>query len=158
MCYCPDLSSKQAGYNIYTGASGLGYYHYLRGTGSFVLPNRTLGSFSFGCHFEAGEEALKVRPWDGVGRHIVIRQIGAEFELSFGRFIELRLDPRKRWFEAEIENHADKAVSAELTVTGLWGVNLEYGTQTVSSQGGKAVLTVQLEANAVTTIKGKVKE
>lgn len=158
MCYCPDLSSKQAGYNIYTGASGLGYYHYLRGTGSFVLPNRTLGSYSFGCHFEAGEDVLKVRPWDGVGRHIVIRQIGAEFELSFGRFIELRLDPRKRWFEAEIENHADQKVMAELSVTGLWGVNLQCGPQTVSSQGGQAVLTIELEANVVTTIKGKVKE
>ncbi len=156
MCYCPDLSSKQAGYSLFTGASGLGYYHYLRGAGAYVLPNRTTGTFTFGCHFEAGEEAFTVRPWDGVGRRIVMRQIGAEFELAFGRFKELRLDARKRWFEADIENPADKDVSARLTVTGLWGSRLEVAGSEVHSTDGTAVCTITLPAGKSVTVKGKV--
>ena len=99
MCYCPDLSSKHAGFNSYTGGSGHGLFHYLREVGSYVLPNQKQGIYTFGCHFESTDDAYVVRPWEGVGRRIVMRQIGAEFRLTFGRFIELRVDRAKRWFE-----------------------------------------------------------
>lgn len=158
MCFCPDLSSKQAGYNIYTGASGLGYYHYLRGAGSYVLPNRTLGVFTFGCHHEVTEECHIVRPWDGVARRIVLRQTGAEFNLSFGQFTELKLDLRKRWFEAVVLNPADKDVKATLSIQGLWGAEVTIGTETLSANNGVVVCEVRLIAGQSVTVKGKVRE
>ncbi|MBS1721605.1 MAG: hypothetical protein JSS66_01220 [Armatimonadetes bacterium] len=156
MCYCPDLASKQAGYNIYTGASGVGYYHYLRGVGSYVLPNRTAGTYTFGCHVESKDDTIVVRPWDGVGRRIVLRQVGFEFETSFGRVIELRLDPRRRWFEAEIENPSDKDVTATVRVTGLWGAQAEIDGGPVAAEQGVLRHLVALPADSTATVKGKV--
>ncbi len=156
MCYCPDLSSKQAGYNVYTGAGGLGYYHYLRGAGSYILPNRAAGTFTFGCHHEVLEDCHYVRPWDGVGRKIVLRQTGAEFELSFGQFVNLRLDIRKRWFEAEIHNSADRTVNASLTVTGLWGTSLKIDGKSVTVNDGIAHCTLKLPAHSTKVIRGIV--
>ena len=156
MCYCPDLSSKHAGYNIFTGASGLGLFHYLRGVGSYVLPNRVQGTYTFGCHTEEKDGAVIVRPWEGVGRRVVMRQIGVEFELTFGRFKELRLDVRKRWFEADVHNPSDKDVRAVIRFVGLWGRRVEVDGAVVEGEDGRNECPVLLPASQTTTIKGKV--
>ncbi len=156
MCYCPDLASRHAGYNAFTGTSGLGYYHYLHSVGSYVLPNRAMGTFTFGCHYENDGGVYMVRPWDGVGRRIVLRQIGAEYELGFGCFAELRLDQRKRWFEADIVNPSDKDVRAEFKVRGMWGAELSIQGKKVDSVRGEAVTQVLLPARQTMTATGKV--
>ncbi|MCW5936144.1 MAG: hypothetical protein KIT11_02410 [Fimbriimonadaceae bacterium] len=156
MCYCPDLASRHAGYNSMTGGSGLGYFHYLRAVASYVLPNRATGLYTFGCHFEADEEAYTVRPWDGVGRRIVLRQIGAEFRLSFGRCEELKLDVRKRWFEARIWNPSDKDVTAKLTISGLWGRNVAIQGAAVEAPDGVAICPIHLPAGQKVVVKGRV--
>ncbi len=156
MCYCPDLSSRHAGFNAYTGGSGHGLFHYLREVASYVLPNGKLGTYAFGCHFETHDDAYVVRPWEGVGRKIVLRQIAATFSLSFGRFVELRLDRQKRWFEAEVQNPGDKDVKAELTVSGLWGGSVSLGGKSYAAEGGTAVLPVTLPARQTISIKGNV--
>lgn len=156
MCYCPDLASKHAGMNPHTGASGLGYYHYLRGTGSYVLPNRDLGVFAFGCHFVPRDGVLEVTPWDGVGRRIVLRQYGAVFELGFGCFKTVLLDERKRWFEAKVENPSDRDVEASLTIEGMWGSKLDIDNIPVECVDGVATIRLRLPAGQVTSVKGKV--
>ncbi len=155
MCYCPDSNSKQAGFNEYTGASGLGYYHYLRGVGSYVLPNK--GSFyTFGCHFDADAAEYVVRPWDGVGRRIVLRQIGVTLEGTFGVIQEMKLDPRLRWFKLKVENPADKAVTARFTLTGLWGKAVAVDGSTIQAEGGRLVFTLLLAPGEVTEASGMV--
>ncbi len=156
MCYCPDLSSKHHGYNSYTGSSGLGYFHYLRGAGAYVLPNRTMGVYTFGCHFEQDERSYIVRPWDGLGRRVILRQIGAEFALSFGKVIELKLDIRKRWVEVTIENPCDKDVRAELHIKGLWGAQIQVSGKVYDNVDGVAVVNMVLPAGKHTQISGKV--
>ncbi len=156
MCYCPDLSSKQAGFNVFTGGSGLGYYHYLRGAGAYVLPNRNQGLFIFGCHYEPDEAKHIVRPWDGVGRRIILRQFGTAFELGFGRFVELRLDLRKRWFEADIENPSDKEIRSWIRASGLWGSILSIQGKSFEAVNGVVQCPVQLPAGKTITIRGKV--
>jgi hypothetical protein len=156
MCYCPDLSSKHAGFNAFTGGSGHGLFHYLREVGSYVLPNQKQGTYVFGCHLELTDDAYVVRPWEGVGRKIVMRQIGASFSLSFGRFIELHLDRQKRWFEAEIENPSDKEIKAVLTVSGLWGRSVTVGGKTINGDGGKISIPLVLPARQRTVVKGNV--
>lgn len=156
MCYCPDLASRQAGFNVYTGASGLGYYHYLRGVGAYVLPNRDQGIFTFGCHLESEQNEYIVRPWDGVGRRVILRQIDAEFELNFGCFKEIRLDERKRSFTAMIWNPSDKDVKAEIRVKGLWGTVINVANRNHEAVDGQVVCPITLPANQVTTVTGKV--
>lgn len=156
MCYCPDLSSKHAGYNPYTGSSGLGYFHYLRGAGAFVLPNRHLGAFTFGCHFDQSDGVYRVRPWDGVGKRVILRQIGAEFETSFGRIIELALDSRKRWVELLIENPADKEIRAEIRMRGLWGTHVQVNGKSFVSVDGEVIAGMSLPALQTQRIMAKV--
>ena len=121
-----------------------------------MFPNQKQGYYTFGCHFESGKEVYVVRPWDGVGRKIVLRQIGAEFKLDFGRFIELRLDPQKRWFEADVQNPSDKDVRARLSVSGMWGVALNVQGKTVSAEGGVAEAQVSLPARQTVKVTGNV--
>lgn len=156
MCYSPDLSSKHAGYNHYTGASGLGYYHYLRGAASYVLPNRIEEGYSFGCHHMIEGDAHVVRPWDGVGRRIVMRQIGAEFELDFGVFRELRLDTRLRWFEAIVENPADRASETMIKVRGLWGQRLRVDGSEYGVVDGWFHVPVTLAAGKKAILRGEI--
>lgn len=152
MCYCPDFSSKHQGYNPVTGASGLGYFHYLRCAGSFVLPNRSLGTYTFGCHYEFENNVHVVRPWDGVGRRVVLRQIGAEFAVSFGRIVQVTLDARKRFAEITIENPCDKIIRTEISVRGLWGNRINIQNKTYSVMEGCAKGKVDLPAGKMTKI------
>lgn len=156
MCYCPDLSSKHHGYNAFSGASGLGYFHYLRYAGSFVLPNRNMGMFTFGCHFEQDETHYIVRPWDGVGRQVILRQIGAEFHLGFGKFEELRLDLRKRSAEFTISNPGDKDVQTELRMIGLWGTKISAMGKTYEVKDGAFTVPLVLPANRKIGVIAKV--
>lgn len=156
LCYCPDLSSKHAGYNTFTGGSGLGYYHYLRAAGSYVLPNREPDGYSFGCHHMVDTDVHIVRPWDGVGRKIVLRQIGAEFHLDFGCFYELRLDTRLRWFEASITSPADKPIRTKLRVKGLWGKSVVVDGKSYEVNDRTFVIPVELGAGASVVVRGEV--
>ncbi len=156
MCYCPDLSSKHSGYNRFTGASGLGYFHYLREVGSYVLPNGPASTFVFGCHFLSEGGAYSVKPWDGVGRRIILRQIGAEFKLTYGSIQELRLDARKRWFELTIVNPSDKDVPCELCITGLWGTSFQVMGRVLDAIDGKLTTSLVLPASQSIFVTGKV--
>ncbi len=156
MCYCPDPSSKHFGYNIYTGASGLGYFHYLSGVGSYVLPNAVLGTFSFGCHFESENGQYIVRPWDGVGRKVVLRQIDAEFHLTFGKMERIALDHRKRSFSLDILNPSDKSVPCELRIKGLWGTQVMVQGRACDVVDGQVIAPLVLPAGQVVNIDGRV--
>lgn len=156
MCYCPDLASKHHGYNRYTGSSGLGYYHYLRGVGAYILPNKTQGFYAFGCHVGQEDQHYLVRPWDGVGRRIVMRQIGAEFEIHYGKIDEIALDIRKRWFKAILNNPADKEMKALMRVRGLWGRQVNVAGKVVDNVEGETAFSVLLPASGRIQIEGKI--
>jgi len=156
MCYCPDLSSKHHGFNPFTGAGGLGYTHYLQSAGALVLPARNQGYFTFGCHFDADERGYRVRPWDGVGRRVVLRQIGARVEASFGCISEVLLDVNKRWVEVVIANPADLRTSASLSVEGLWGRRAKCGAALVEAEGGTMTFPIELPASSSARFRAEV--
>lgn len=148
MCYTPDLASKHHGYSNFTGASGLGYFHYLRTAGSYVLPSHAQGVFTFGCHFETTDGAHRVTPWDGVGQRIILRQINAEFELAFGQIRHVVLDTRKRWAEFHIQNSCDKEVRTRIRVRGLWGRVLKLDSKPYIATDGQVSLPLTLKPNS----------
>lgn len=157
MCYCPDRYSWQYGFNFYSGQGGMGYFHYLRQVGSYVLPGKDLSDvYSFGCHFEQHENYYQITPWDGVGRKIILRQISAEFYLSFGKIEELKLDVQKRWFKIKIFNPSHEDVHVKFSVAGLWGSKLELEERLVENSNGVITASLILSARKITEVYGKV--
>lgn len=157
MGFCPDAGSRGFGFSRSTGDIGRALYSYLRNAGSYVLPTSS-GAFTFGCHFESDGGHYTVRPWDGIGRRIVIRQIAAEFDLRFGFISELKLDIRKRWAEVTIENPSPSAVKTELRARGLWGSSLQALGKNIDTMDGEAVVEIELAASSSTTLRLEVKE
>lgn len=155
MCYCPDLSSRQAGYSTFTGASGLGYYHYLRGSCSLVLPVRG-AIYVYGCHYEEKEGCHHITPWEGVGGKIVIRQHGLGFTSTFGTIRSVVFDGRKRWVECEIVNLSDMDGKSEIKIEGLWGEAVSINGKRVAAPNGIARTTINVPAEGTVTVKGKV--
>lgn len=151
MAFCPDPASTHFGMSVVTGDIGQGLFHYLRGVASFVLPTRYSGVTTFGCHFEAeteGEkEILIVRPWDGVGRRIVVRQIGLEIETNLGVLTEVRFDARKRNARIALQNPSGKDHLAKVRVRGLWGSRFSVGGKELQGEKGELIVEVALPAN-----------
>jgi hypothetical protein len=159
MGFCPDPASRQYGTSQLTGDVGLSLYYYLRNVASYVLPTGTSGVTTFGCRFglesEHGEE-LVVQPWDGVGRRIVVRQVGMEVEASFGKIVELRFDVRKRKARVLLQNPSDKDLEALITVRGLWGSRIEASGVTLEALDGELNAPVYLPKEATAALELKV--
>jgi hypothetical protein len=152
MAFCPDSASRHFGMSAVTGDIGLGLFHYLRGVASFVLPTRYSGVTTFGCHFEVetdeGLETMVVRPWDGVGRRVIVRQIGLEVETNLGVIQEVRFDARKRHAKVTIDNPSPRGGTAKLRVRGLWGARFSVDAKEIDGMGGELTVEVVLPAGA----------
>ena len=156
MAYCPDPASKLYGFSPLTGDLGMALFHYLRAAGAYVLPSRSYGVFTFGCHFEIAEDHYVVRPWDGVGRRVVLRQVNAEFLLTVGKFREVNLDVRKRWATLVLENPTDLELRTDLRVKGLWGNRFEILGETIDGIEGELAVSLPLAARSVSRLEIKV--
>ena len=156
MAYCPDSASKLFGFSPLTGDLGLSLFHYLRAAGAYVLPSRSYGVFTFGCHFEIESDHYVVRPWDGVGRRVVLRQVNADFQLSVGKFREVQLDVRKRWASLVVENPTDLDMNTELRIRGLWGNRFEILGEMIEGMDGELAVSLPLAAQSVSRIDIKV--
>lgn len=157
MCYCPDLASKQAGYNPFTGSSGLGYFHYLRGVSACVFPNRELGLFSFGCQYLLDEDTHVVRPWDGVGRRVILRQIGVTAEARFGQIKEMRLSVNLRSCRIILANPCDHTVETSIWITGLWGCTLTVAGRTIPARNGGFEVPITLLGRSEVVIEAEAR-
>jgi hypothetical protein len=148
MAFCPDSASSHFGMSAVTGDVGLGLFHYLRAIAAFVLPTRYAGVTTFGCHFEVetedGQEIFIVRPWDGVGRRVVVRQIGLEVRANLGVLRDVRFDARKRHAKILLENPSMRERRARLQVSGLWGVRFSVNGEELRSEDGTLNLDVTL--------------
>lgn len=160
MAFCPDSASRHFGMSAVTGDIGIGLFHYLRGVSSYVLPSRYSGVTTFGCHFEVdsegGQESVVVRPWDGVGRRVIVRQIGFEVETSLGIIEEVRFDTRKRGCRLIIQNRSSSDVIATISVRGLWGVQFVVEGSVISVSEGILRFEVKFAGLATVTTEIKV--
>lgn len=156
MSYCPDAASKNFGFHPLTGDIGVALFHYLRAAGAYVLPSRNYGVFTFGCHFEIEADHYVVRPWDGVGRKVVLRQVNAEVSLSVGKIREVKLDVRKRWVTLILENPADLELRSDLRIRGLWGSRFEIFGEQIDAVDGELAVSLPLAAGAISRLEIKV--
>ncbi|MDR3690441.1 MAG: DUF5695 domain-containing protein [Fimbriimonas sp.] len=162
MAFCPDAASKQFGMLGVTGDVGVGLFHYLRGVGSYVLPSRTSGITTFGCHFEVENSGERdwyvIRPWDGVGRKVVARQIGFELIADAGQVQEVRIESRKREAVVVIKNHADADLVGQVRIRGLWGNTFIIDGQEVCSENGEIKVVVSLPPTGTVRTEISVKK
>lgn len=151
MAFCPDAASNHFGVSAVTGDIGISLFHYIRGVASYVLPSRYAGVTTFGCHFEAETESEResfiVRPWDGVGRRIVVRQVALEVETTLGILEELRFDARKRKARISLRNPNDQPHRSQLRVRGLWGTRFQVEDREIEGVDGEVTIDVELPAN-----------
>ncbi len=157
MGYCPDPASRMHGVAWTSGDVGLSLFHYLRGVASYVLPSRTQGVVTFGCAFEVeGEgagETFIVRPWDGVGRRIVVRHVGLDARCEGARIDEMRVSATKRSATFLLRNSSDKPLPARLEVRGLWGKTFQVDAETIELIGGTLRADLPIPAGEVRTVR-----
>jgi hypothetical protein len=148
MGFCPDAASKQFGMSGVTGSIGLGLFHYLRNVGAYVLPSRTSGVTTFGCHFEIENngalDVFVIRPWDGVGRKVVIRQISVEIEADSGQILEVQIDSRKRNAKVTMANHSQSSGVGQFRIRGLWGNVFDVSGTELQSENGELRVVVPI--------------
>ncbi len=158
--FCPDAASKNFGMSRYPGTVGLSLFRYLRSVQSLVLPSPTTGAITFGCSFEAKDKddglELRIRPWDGVGRRVSIRQVGIEVEAKVGRIKDVRIHTRKRRAVIEVENTAPVVRTAQLRISGLWGTQFEVNGKKEHTAGGALSIERSMPPAGMVTIEVNV--
>lgn len=135
-----------------TGDIGISLFHYLRGVGAYVLPSRSSGVTTFGCHFESetdsGKEYFVIRPWDGVGRRVVVRQFAVEVIAEVGQIVEVKIDSRKRHATVTMKNNSDSDLISQFRVKGMWGNHFEVAGKEMQGENGELKVTVLLPPGA----------
>jgi len=158
--FCPDPASRQYGMSPYSGTVGLSLFRYLRCVRSLVLLSPTTGAISFGCSFEAKDHddglELRIRPWDGVGRHVSIRQVGVDVEAKVGKIKEVRIHTRKRRALIEVENTAGIQRTAQLQISGLWGTEFEVNGKKEHTAGGTLSIERPMPPGGVISVEVNV--
>ncbi len=162
MSFTPDAASAHFGMAPTTGDIGISLFHYLRWSGAYVLPSLGKSLLTFGCKFDVEEqkhtEIFSIRPWDGVGRRIIVRQVGMEVETTVGMLEELRFDSRKRSARVSLQNTSDKDLVTELVVKGMWGRRCQAAGITYAVEGGAIRVPVQMPAHGKARIDIEVCE
>ncbi len=162
MGFCPDEASKHYGMSWITGDIGISLYYYLRRMSAYVLPSwRQGGVLTFGCFFEAEPnekgETFTVRPWDGIGRRIVVRQLGVEVSAECGSIEELSFNSQKSSATITLHNPAMKDLSARICVRGLWGERFTINDAASEVRGGALTFeqTIPARSSAQARIQGE---
>lgn len=159
MGFTPDAASEQFGIARSTGDIGLSLALYLRLAASFVLPSRS-GLQTFGCFFDVDgegiEESCSVRPWDGVGRRIAVRQLGLDLECDRGGIVEARFDTRKRALRVRQQNAGDRRLIAVLRVRGLWGRRFSVNGIPMDAEGAWLRIPVEIAPGGEATTEIEV--
>lgn len=150
MAYCPDSASGHFGMSWFSGEVGLGLWNYLRAIGSYVLPSRQGGVATLGCRFEMerakGEEIYVIRPWDGVRRKVVARQLGVEAHAEGVQIEELRFDALKRHAAITLVNPAGFKREGRVRLRGLWGDEFMVAGSAAKAIDGEIALKMPLKA------------
>lgn len=158
--YCPDPASRHFGMNPNSGSIGLSLFLYLRNVSAYLLPSPTTGALSFGCTFDAREREdgmeLRVKPWDGVGRRVIVRQVGLEVQAKVGKIREVRTHTRKRHAYIEIENTATTHRTAHVLISGLWGTVVEVNGKKEHTADGILSLERPVAPGGVITLEVNV--
>ena len=160
MGFCPDSASSQYGMSWTTGDLGIGLYYYLRGVRSLAIASRDEGLQVFGCNFKVLEsgaiERFSMKPWDGVGRRLVVRHLGLEVTSDAARIRNFEFDANKRDATLQLENTSDKKLRSQVEVTGMWGRRFKVNGQTIEVMGPTLSTIIEIAAGKTAALRIEV--
>lgn len=137
--YCPDLGSRNRGVVAYTGDIGFLLADHLAFSTCYLLSTPDRGFIGYGLNFDSfqenGASVMRLQPYDGVGRRVVVRHLNLEILVTGGRIDTLEFDINLSWVRVTIDNPVAAASrEATLTVRGLWGTNLQFEEATAVNE------------------------
>ena len=150
MGFCPDMASSQRGLSARTGDIGFALAEFIRRATVWVLPSAERGFITFGGCVEAyprdGKPCLRIVPWDGVGRRIVIRHMNVEITVEGAKIDSLELNADLRWMTLTLDN-PNEAVRREATIRieGLWGTAFQCSEGAATMEGSQLVIRMPIE-------------
>ena len=122
MCFCPDPASDHYGFNAFTGDIGLNLYCTLRGLKSYVVHPREGPPEPYGCDLEMPDRwTYRVTPRDGVRREVVFTAPRMRVHSDALALDSVMADRRQTRFEIGATNPSEAAVTATITIEGVWG-------------------------------------
>jgi hypothetical protein len=150
--YTPDSSSQSFGAHWSAGDLGLSLSLYLRHATTYVVFSTQQSGIALGAHFEyenlGTREVITIRPWDGVGRRIWVRQLGLEIETTSGQIKEARFDTTKRNLTLRIGSPTLYGGSTDVVVRGLWGSRFLVDGKVVPGFDGRLSIRIELAAQS----------
>lgn len=126
MGFCPDLGSSERGVVPYTGDIGFALADYLRYSTGYLLSSLDRGFVPVGVHFESypkdGMTMLRLEPWDGVGRRIIVRHLNLMVEADGAKIDCLEFDINLQYAKIVLDNPTEAMKrKTRVMVDGLWG-------------------------------------
>jgi hypothetical protein len=161
MGFCPDLGSSQRGVIAYTGDIGFALADYLRYSTGYLLTAIDRGFVPTGLHFESypkdGMTILRLEPWDGVGRRIVVRHLNLIVEVDGAKIDCLEFDINLQWAKIVLDNPTEAMKrKATISVDGLWGTQFLVDGAEFAIKDGVVHLNTTVEAGRLKEIEIRV--
>ena len=161
MGFCPDLGSSERGVIPYTGDIGFALADYLRYSSGYLLSSLDRGFVPVGVHFESypkdGMTVLRLEPWDGVSRRLVIRHLNLMVEAEGAKIDCLEFDINLQWAKIVLDNPTEAMKrKARILVDGLWGTKFAVEGAEFTIEDGVLWLDATVEAGRLKEIEIRV--
>lgn len=161
MGFCPDLGSSQRGMIPYSGDIGFALADYLRHSSGYLLSSFERGFIPVGTHFESypkdGMTVLRLEPWDGVGRRLVIRHLNLAIECEGAKIDCLEFDINLKWAKLTLDNPTEATKrKAKVSVDGLWGTDFAVTGAESYVENGVLWLDMTVDAGGLKEIEIRV--
>lgn len=150
MGFCPDHGSSQRGLSAYSGELGWALAEYTRLATVWVLPSADRGFITFGGNVETYNRnevpTLRITPWDGVGRKIVVRHMNIVVEVEGAKIDTLEFSADLKWLSLSLDNTNEiLRRTATIKIEGMWGTEFTASEGELSSSAGTIMLKLPLE-------------
>lgn len=161
MGICPDMASSQRSIIKYTGDAGLALGDYLRHSTCYLLSSFERGFVPVGLMFETypheGMTVLRLEPYDGVARKVVVRHLNLSVEVEGCKIDVVEFDVNLRWLKLALDNPTE-AMKRKTTVKidGLWGTKLQVDGKAMTSDKGILTLETVVEPGGLKEIEVRV--
>ncbi|MBS1728184.1 MAG: hypothetical protein JST51_15805 [Armatimonadetes bacterium] len=161
MGFCPDLGSSQRGIVNFTGDAGFALADYLRYSTGYLLSSFDRGFVPLGVHFESyprdGMTIIRLEPWDGVGRRIMVRHLNLSVEVEGAKIDVIEFDVNLRWAKVTLDNPTETMKrKTRVLVDGLWGTKFVVTDADSKVEDGVLVLDAVVDAGRLKEIEIRV--
>ncbi|MBS1701977.1 MAG: hypothetical protein JST12_09975 [Armatimonadetes bacterium] len=161
MGFCPDLGSSQRGIVNFTGDAGFALADYLRYSSGYLLSSFDRGFVPLGVHFESyprdGMTIIRLEPWDGVGRRIMVRHLNLSVEVEGAKIDVIEFDVNLRWAKVTLDNPTETMKrKTRVLVDGLWGTKFVVTDADSKVEDGVLVLDAVVDAGRLKEIEIRV--